>query len=178
LHHNRFRYYSPDTGQFINQDPIGLLGGMNNYQYVPNPTGWIDPLGLSCKEGTAIVRQYDNGHAEGHFTVEIVHGDAKYMTHQVITKDDMSQTTIRRASTYAEGKTPVHETIINLPDANAAMQYQKNMINMELGQYDALNNSCLSHVCDVVEAGGGSPVSRSRLGYGKFLKKQGFGILQ
>ncbi len=49
LHYNRFRYYSPDTGQFINQDPIGLLGGLNNYQYAPNPIAWIDPLGL-CKE--------------------------------------------------------------------------------------------------------------------------------
>jgi RHS repeat-associated protein len=49
LHYNRFRYYSPDTGQFINQDPIGLLGGINNYQYAPNPVEWIDPLGL-CKE--------------------------------------------------------------------------------------------------------------------------------
>ena len=49
LHYNRFRYYSPDTGQFINQDPIGLLGGLNNYQYAPNPISWIDPLGL-CKE--------------------------------------------------------------------------------------------------------------------------------
>lgn len=50
LHYNRFRYYNPTTGRFINQDPIGLLGGMNNYQYVPNPTGWVDPLGLFCKE--------------------------------------------------------------------------------------------------------------------------------
>jgi RHS repeat-associated protein len=49
LHYNRFRYYSPDTGQFLNQDPIGLLGGLNNYQYAPNPTQWIDPFGL-CKE--------------------------------------------------------------------------------------------------------------------------------
>ena len=49
LHYNRHRYYNPDTGQFINQDPIGLLGGINNYQYADNPTGWIDPLGL-CKE--------------------------------------------------------------------------------------------------------------------------------
>ncbi len=49
LHYNRFRYYSPDTGQFINQDPIGLLGGLNNYQFAPNPVQWIDPLGL-CKE--------------------------------------------------------------------------------------------------------------------------------
>ena len=49
LHYNRHRYYNPHTGQFISQDPIGLLGGINNYQYAPNPTGWIDPLGL-CKE--------------------------------------------------------------------------------------------------------------------------------
>jgi len=40
----------PNTGQFINQDPIGLAGGTNNYQYAPNPTGWVDPFGLTCKE--------------------------------------------------------------------------------------------------------------------------------
>jgi len=51
LHYNRFRYYDPGAGRFINQDPIGLLGGLNNYQYVPNPVGWVDPFGLSCKEG-------------------------------------------------------------------------------------------------------------------------------
>lgn len=50
LHYNRFRYYNPNTGQFISQDPIGLLGGVNNYQYAPNPVGWVDPFGLSCKE--------------------------------------------------------------------------------------------------------------------------------
>ena len=52
LHYNRFRYYDPECGRFINQDPIGLLGGTNNYQYVPNPTGWVDPLGLTAKEVT------------------------------------------------------------------------------------------------------------------------------
>ncbi len=26
LHYNRHRYYNPNTGQFITQDPIGLLG--------------------------------------------------------------------------------------------------------------------------------------------------------
>jgi RHS repeat-associated protein len=46
LHYNRFRYYDPDVGRFISQDPIGLMGGTNLYQYAPNPTGWIDPLGL------------------------------------------------------------------------------------------------------------------------------------
>jgi len=26
LHYNFFRYYEPETGRFVNQDPIGLLG--------------------------------------------------------------------------------------------------------------------------------------------------------
>src|SRR5690554_8136409 len=30
-------------------DPIGLAGGLNNYQYVPNPTGWVDSLGLAVR---------------------------------------------------------------------------------------------------------------------------------
>ena len=35
-------------GRFTSQDPIGLLGGLNIYQYASNPVAWIDPLGLSC----------------------------------------------------------------------------------------------------------------------------------
>ncbi|MBR9879219.1 MAG: hypothetical protein GYB17_06855 [Gammaproteobacteria bacterium] len=47
LHYNRHRYYDPETGRFTTQDPIGLAGGENLYMYAPNPTGWVDPLGLS-----------------------------------------------------------------------------------------------------------------------------------
>ncbi len=47
LHYNLFRYYDPQVGRFIVQDPIGLNGGWNLYQYAPNPLGWIDPWGLS-----------------------------------------------------------------------------------------------------------------------------------
>uniref|UniRef100_UPI00117CE8B9 glycohydrolase toxin TNT-related protein n=1 Tax=Microbulbifer mangrovi TaxID=927787 RepID=UPI00117CE8B9 len=50
LHYNRFRFYDPHQGAFLNQDPIGLEGGINNYSYAPNPIGWIDPYGLTCKE--------------------------------------------------------------------------------------------------------------------------------
>jgi len=31
LHYNFFRYSEPDTGWFVNQNPIGLLGGENLY---------------------------------------------------------------------------------------------------------------------------------------------------
>ena len=48
LHYNRFRYFDPDLGMFTTRDPIGLMGGTNVFQYAPNPTGWIDPFGLSC----------------------------------------------------------------------------------------------------------------------------------
>ena len=33
LHYNFFRYYKPDVGRFVNQDPIGLSGGDNLYLY-------------------------------------------------------------------------------------------------------------------------------------------------
>ncbi|MBT2371259.1 RHS domain-containing protein [Pseudomonas fluorescens] len=48
LHYNRHRYYNPDNGRYLTPDPVKLAGGLNGYQYVPNPTGWVDPLGLAC----------------------------------------------------------------------------------------------------------------------------------
>jgi RHS repeat-associated protein len=47
LHYNRFRYYDRGPGRFISEDPIGLDGGINLFQYAPNPITWIDPLGLA-----------------------------------------------------------------------------------------------------------------------------------
>lgn len=52
LYYNTFRYYDCDTGRFVTEDPIGLLGGMNLYQYAPNPLMWIDPWGW-CGEKKA-----------------------------------------------------------------------------------------------------------------------------
>ncbi|MGO3698508.1 RHS repeat-associated core domain-containing protein, partial [Halomonas sp.] len=46
LYYNRHRYYDPQQGRYISQDPIGLRGGTNLYGYVSNPTGMVDPLGL------------------------------------------------------------------------------------------------------------------------------------
>mgnify|MGYP000979320550 CR=1 FL=1 len=50
LHDIFFRYYEPDAGRFVNQDPIGLEGGKNFYSYSSNTTKWIDILGLCVKE--------------------------------------------------------------------------------------------------------------------------------
>ena len=47
LHYNFFRYYEPDTGRFVNQDPIGLLGGENLCAFTLDIQRLIDPLGVS-----------------------------------------------------------------------------------------------------------------------------------
>jgi RHS repeat-associated protein len=47
LYYNRFRYYDAETGRYISQDPIRILGGLQVYGYVPDPLRWVDPLGLS-----------------------------------------------------------------------------------------------------------------------------------
>ena len=49
LHYNFFRYYEPDTERFVSQDPIGLWGGDNLYQFAPNTQNWTDVLGLGGK---------------------------------------------------------------------------------------------------------------------------------
>ena len=43
------RYYDPEAGRFVNQDPIGVFGGENLYQFASNITEQIDPLGLKKK---------------------------------------------------------------------------------------------------------------------------------
>ena len=47
LHYNFHRYFDPAVGRFTSPDPLGLQGGPNPQSYVPNPTAWIDPLGLT-----------------------------------------------------------------------------------------------------------------------------------
>ena len=47
LAYNRFRYYSPETGAYISQDPIRLEAGLSNlYAYVHDVNAWVDPWGV------------------------------------------------------------------------------------------------------------------------------------
>ena len=51
LYYNRFRYYDPQGGQYISQDPIRLEGGWKMYSYVHDTSAWIDSLGLNSVPG-------------------------------------------------------------------------------------------------------------------------------
>ncbi|WP_438007093.1 RHS repeat-associated core domain-containing protein [Sorangium sp. So ce321] len=50
LHYNRFRYYSPRLGRYLQSDPAGQEGGVNLYAYPANPLVDVDVLGLLHSE--------------------------------------------------------------------------------------------------------------------------------
>ena len=52
LCYNRFRYYHPETGRYISEDPIKLLGGFNVFAYVSDTNAWVDVWGLSKNKYT------------------------------------------------------------------------------------------------------------------------------
>ncbi len=60
LNFNFFRYYSPVTAGYVSPDPLGLDGGPNPHEYVPNPLVWTDPMGEKCEHGS-----YTNTFASG-----------------------------------------------------------------------------------------------------------------
>ncbi len=47
LYHNYFRTYDPKTGRYLQSDPVGFYGGINNYSYAKNNSiNYSDPKGL------------------------------------------------------------------------------------------------------------------------------------
>jgi RHS repeat-associated protein len=48
FYYYRARYYDPQSGRFLSEDPAGMVDGSTNlYEYaLNNPTGFSDPLGL------------------------------------------------------------------------------------------------------------------------------------
>jgi RHS repeat-associated protein len=47
LYYNRFRYYSPEEGIYLSQDPLRIIGGADLYGYVEDPNYWTDVFGLA-----------------------------------------------------------------------------------------------------------------------------------
>jgi RHS repeat-associated protein len=47
FHCNRFRYFSPELGRYIQSDPAGQFGGINLYAYLRDPLSHVDIDGLA-----------------------------------------------------------------------------------------------------------------------------------
>ena len=69
LYYYRARYYDPNAGRFISEDPIGFDGGVNFYSYVLNrPTRFVDPFGLDI---AVIENGPTSGNPIGHTAIAV-----------------------------------------------------------------------------------------------------------
>jgi RHS repeat-associated protein len=133
LHYNRHRYYDPEIGRFISSDPIGLMGGFNTHAYAPNPTGWIDPLGLaSCpcdclKKGNQEGKGEFRGGSKGGISRPGIEGH--HMPADAVTKNQSDYVGYR--SGPAIQMTPEdHAETSSYKNSTAAQQYREKVSTM------------------------------------------------
>jgi len=70
----RNRYYDPQTGQFTQEDPIGLAGGLNLYGFANgDPINFSDPFGLL--PDTIQVQVVRTGPKEYHTSIRVAPDD-------------------------------------------------------------------------------------------------------
>jgi len=95
--YHTFRYYSPESGTYISQDPIRLEGGYSFYSYVHDSNIFIDPLGWievirTMSEGEAnltasnkgLVRGQNNSRGAKWVSVGQDYDTAKASKHKVV----------------------------------------------------------------------------------------------
>jgi RHS repeat-associated protein len=118
LHYNRHRYYDPRQGRYLTPDPIKLAGGLNQYQYVPNPTGWVDPLGLACTPCPGAI-QADGPYSQivpgGGLAAHEAQGGHLIIKHVGRTDTQLAQ------RLQAEPNIPAASTFMNRAEAEAAV---------------------------------------------------------
>jgi len=62
LYYNYFRSYDPNTGRYIESDPIGLAGGINTFGYVgQSPILFIDSYGLNKRKTINLGKGFTGG---------------------------------------------------------------------------------------------------------------------
>jgi RHS repeat-associated protein len=180
LYYNRFRYFDPETSQYLSQDPLRLLGGHRLYAYVDNPLSKFDRYGLSgCKltTGTAVIHHSPGANPRefGHYSIEtrLVNENGEVIkttyTHQVTTPDG-SQTWIKKLDGPHEDFTHSSEPI-ELSNIEEAQLYQNKMTRgWPTGGYDVRTNSCVTHVSNVLRKGG-VDIGEGAFSQIKYLKK-------
>ncbi|WNM29976.1 RHS repeat-associated core domain-containing protein [Streptomyces sp. Li-HN-5-11] len=59
LNYNYLRYYDPEVGQYVSQDPLGLAPAANPVGYVDRPSVTCDPLGLAPQKSPIPPKPYE-----------------------------------------------------------------------------------------------------------------------
>jgi RHS repeat-associated protein len=130
LVYNRFRYYDPEAGTYISSDPIGILGGYNEYSYVSNPATHVDVYGLSPIDPFADLAQLrselgmpplsDTRSADGVLARLDVDGKSYYGINRWVAPDSASKQAYIDA-----GLDPPYPAVTNHAEGDAILQAWK-----------------------------------------------------
>ena len=126
LAYNRFRYYDPELGRYISEDPIGLAGGIKLYGYVENCHICYDLFGLAKANG-------GNAPRHGGF-----HHNRVIDEHIECLKKDITIKNIRKNQQQVDNKGNVVGK--NRPD----IQFDKGYIHYTI-EYDTTEKGSLKH---------------------------------
>jgi RHS repeat-associated protein len=104
LYYNRFRYYSPEEGMYLSQDPISINGNLNLYAYVSDTNIWDDIFGLNKNSDNEI----------GHFGIYQIKIDGETYKYG---KADLGRVTIAGFDGKSQ-PTKLHQQVRKLREQN------------------------------------------------------------
>jgi RHS repeat-associated protein len=125
LYYNRFRYYLPEEGIYLSQDPIGLNGGNALYTYVHNSNNYVDVFGLA---------EANNGAAPQHGGVG----------HNKIINTDIAQLRRNGATNIRKNQQQVDINGNTVGKNRPDIQFDKNGIHYNI-EYDTTTMGSLKH---------------------------------
>lgn len=158
--HNGFREFLPDSGRYLQSDPIGLSGGINTFAYVESdPVDAVDPFGLDT---LVIVGGPSDGNPFGHIAIAFTgRGVYTYGTKEglasSVTTYLKNQAAYRSSVVYRISTTPAQEAKML---ARILSYDGKKLPDPRKDLLAAMNDTCATRTADALEAGGiSSPFS-------------------
>jgi hypothetical protein len=128
---------------------------------------------VKCKENDkAVIHKYaaTDQNPFGHYSIEVNTETKRVHSHQVITD---GTTTIVSADEYKPSEPVVEPVTLTLSNAVDAQKYQDAVNFIDMGPYNRKTNSCVTHVANVLRAGG-VDIPDSALAMFKYMKGLGF----
>ena len=118
---------------------------------------WNRIFGISTAGRATITLEQIPGQVQPHVTIATEYQGTVIHTEQIIFPNHT--TTI---SQVHRAQTITREGVVALPNAQAAQAYQQSVIGANGGIYNAATNSCITHVANVLNAGGLSIITSTR----------------
>ncbi len=124
LYYNRFRYYDPQSGEYVASDPIGLSAGLRLFGYVVDPNSWSDPLGLAagCGKDIALGKDIPGSHGLKGLATQTGSSWWRNWARDGITRRTVSNRFGRAFHQAADRAEHIHFSLDGIPDVGEAVR--------------------------------------------------------